>query len=197
MWRPRAPDRPRRSSIDAGSGSTRTARGADARGASHGSVDKEIDAAAERRPVDSRSSPRDIGALGQASRPRLRRPPLVCSAQSDGASARPRKRQRRSRARSQRPDTRRRSVREDRLQAKQHSCEIGVASMTDDARVSKICSIRQRQERAEEPGPRSRKNMLMINLWIKFCGVDASYASLGLGHNLRRAEIPVRISVAH
>lgn len=88
-WRPRAPDRPRRSSIDAGSGSTRTARGADARGACRGGVDKEIEAAAERRPVDSRSSPRDVGALGQASRPRRRRLSLVCSAQRDGAIVEP------------------------------------------------------------------------------------------------------------
>ena len=85
-WRARAPDRPRRSSIDAGSGSTQTARDADARGAAHGSVDKEIDAAAERRPVDSRSSPRGVGARGQASSPRLRCPSLVCSARSEGAS---------------------------------------------------------------------------------------------------------------
>ena len=88
-WRARAPDRPRRSSLDAGSGSTRTARGADARGAFRSGVDKEIEAVAERRPVDSRSSPRDVGALGQASAPRLRRPSLGCSAQRDGASVEP------------------------------------------------------------------------------------------------------------
>ena len=111
-------------------------------------------------------------------------------------SSSPRKRPRRSGARSQVPDARRRSVREDRLQAKQHSCEIGVASMTDDERVSKIRSIRQRQERVEESGPHTRKNINMNNLCISWRGVQASYASLDLGRNLRQAGILVRISVA-
>ena len=95
-----------------------------------------------------------------------RRPARACDARRwfarrgvKARASRPRKRPRRSRARSQLPDARRRSVREDRLQAKQHSCEIGVASMNDDERVSKICSIRQRQERVEESVLISRKHI--------------------------------------